>query len=245
LRLCCPRPRGSNVALGARLAQAAADVLRQIITVQDVVGPAWSEPLTALGRYLPRLPRCPLVQLTTISIMDPLAEERFRDPTHAWNGPHYAMRSPLVLAQHTSPSTGLYQSDTLVTGLWWPGSPSPWSPSLPGSRLVTPVPGAHQHAAPTPVRRGSSVRVVREPLRLRRPTHLFAEGGGPDRGHGYDPAEEQAKGAPQRFPPSPPARFTPPTADRPVPGAAPTTPHQPGSRRNNHQRKAARTADQP
>jgi hypothetical protein len=48
-----PEAPGTNAALGTRLVQAAADILGQISTAQDVVGLAWSEPLTALVRPEP------------------------------------------------------------------------------------------------------------------------------------------------------------------------------------------------
>lgn len=69
---------GSPAALRAALGQAAAQLLTEIVTADDVLGLAWARSVSAMSAALTRLPPCSVVQLTG-ALSGALREEDVRD----------------------------------------------------------------------------------------------------------------------------------------------------------------------
>jgi DNA-binding transcriptional regulator LsrR (DeoR family) len=88
------------VPLRAKLGQAAAELLEEIVTPTDVLGLAWARSVSAMAGLLTRLPAAPVVQLTG-ALSRPDVEdssiELVRGVAQITGGPAYLFYAPLVV----------------------------------------------------------------------------------------------------------------------------------------------------
>ena len=119
------------------LGRAAAELLAEIITPQDVLGLAWARSVSAMASALPRLPGVPVVQLTgALSHQDDHSSiDVVRDVARAAGGPAYVFYAPFVVPDAATARALLQQPEVAraftqlpnVTkafaglGLWAPG----------------------------------------------------------------------------------------------------------------------------
>jgi DNA-binding transcriptional regulator LsrR (DeoR family) len=86
-------------ALRRHLGRAAAELLGEVITPQDVLGLAWAHSVRAMARVMPRLPAIPVVQLTgAMPDGNDSAIDIVRDVARASGGPAYVFYAPFVVA---------------------------------------------------------------------------------------------------------------------------------------------------
>jgi len=93
-------PTDDDAALRANLGRAAAGLLTEIVTSDDVLGLTWARSLIAMRTYLTRLPPCPVIQLTgalSRSDVDTSCVELVRDVARASGGPAYFFYAPLIV----------------------------------------------------------------------------------------------------------------------------------------------------
>jgi len=86
--------------LRTNLGRAAAGLLTEILTGEDVLGLAWARSLIVMRSYLTRLPPCPVVQLAgalSRSDVDTGCVELVRDVARASGGPAYFFYAPLIV----------------------------------------------------------------------------------------------------------------------------------------------------
>lgn len=87
-------------ALRAQLGAAAADLLAEVVTPQDVLGLAWARAVTEMARAVTRLPAVPVVQLTG-SLSRPAHEdssvELVRRLARTGGGPAYFFYAPMTV----------------------------------------------------------------------------------------------------------------------------------------------------
>jgi DNA-binding transcriptional regulator LsrR (DeoR family) len=82
------------------LGRAAAQLLTEIVTPDDVLGLAWARSLMAMRSALTRLPPCPVVQLTgalSRPDVDESSIELVRDVARVSDGPAYYFYAPMIL----------------------------------------------------------------------------------------------------------------------------------------------------
>ena len=87
-------------ALREHLGRAAAELLGEIVTPQDVLGLAWARSVSAMVRALPRLPGTPVVQLSGALTLpdDPdTSVDVVRDAANASGGPAYTFYAPFTV----------------------------------------------------------------------------------------------------------------------------------------------------
>jgi DNA-binding transcriptional regulator LsrR (DeoR family) len=92
-------------ALRAQLGKAAADLLSEIVTPDDVLGLAWARAVTAMTEALGSLARVPVVQLTgalTRPDVDANSVELVRNVARLSGGPAYLFYAPLVVPDAAS-----------------------------------------------------------------------------------------------------------------------------------------------
>jgi DNA-binding transcriptional regulator LsrR (DeoR family) len=93
-------PRDEPADLRQQLGRAAAELLAEVITPQDVLGLAWARSVSAMARALPRLPPVPVVQLTgALSFQDGdfSSIDLVRDVARAAGGPAYIFYAPFIV----------------------------------------------------------------------------------------------------------------------------------------------------
>jgi DNA-binding transcriptional regulator LsrR (DeoR family) len=93
-------PDDDAASLRQHLGQAAAELLGEIITPQDVLGLAWARSVSAMARALPRLPGVPVVQLTgalPLRADDHSSIDVVRDAARAAGGPAYVFYAPFTV----------------------------------------------------------------------------------------------------------------------------------------------------
>jgi len=88
-----------------QVGRAAAQLLAEIITTQDVLGLAWARSVSAMARALPRLPGIPVVQLTgALALPDgpDTSVDAVRDVASASGGVAHCFYAPLTVADATT-----------------------------------------------------------------------------------------------------------------------------------------------
>ncbi|MDI3418647.1 sugar-binding transcriptional regulator [Streptomyces luteolus] len=84
-------------ALRAALGRAAADLLTEIVTEDDVLGVAWGRTLDAMAQRVNGLPPCRIVQMTGIAgAIHASSVDLVRRLTSVSGGPHHPIYAPLV-----------------------------------------------------------------------------------------------------------------------------------------------------
>lgn len=92
-------PFGDTGAQRAALGRAAADLLVEIITEEDVLGVAWGRTLDAMAQQVHDLPNCEIVQLTGIAgAVRASSVELMRQLTSVSGGLHFPVYAPLVVS---------------------------------------------------------------------------------------------------------------------------------------------------
>src|SRR3954468_5443948 len=131
-------PDDDDESLRQHLGRAAAQLLSEIITPEDVLGLGWARAVSAMARGLPGLPGTPVVQLTgALSLPDgpDVSVDVVRDVAHASGGPASLFYAPLtvpdaatahVLRQQTEVARAFGQLPRVTkavagVGLWAPG----------------------------------------------------------------------------------------------------------------------------
>ncbi|TWD81946.1 transcriptional regulator [Kribbella amoyensis] len=93
-------PEVDPAALRLQLGKAAADLLTEIVTAEDVLGLAWARAVTAMTEQLTSLARVPVVQLTgalTRPDIEANSVELVRNVARLSGGPAYLFYAPLVV----------------------------------------------------------------------------------------------------------------------------------------------------
>lgn len=93
-------PDGEPAALREQLGSAAAELLTEIVTPDDVLGLAWARSVSAMATALHRLAHVPIVQLTGAlarSDVDASSIELVRDVARISGGPAYFFYAPLAV----------------------------------------------------------------------------------------------------------------------------------------------------
>lgn len=86
-------------ALRAALGRAAADLLAETLTEDDVLGVAWGRTLDAMAQQVHGLPPCRIVQMTGIAgPVQASSVELIRQLTSVSRGPHHPIYAPLVVS---------------------------------------------------------------------------------------------------------------------------------------------------
>ncbi len=93
-------PQDDPAELRKHLGRAAAELLGELITPQDVLGLAWARSVSAMASALPRLPGVPVVQLTgalSFQAGDVSSIDLVRDVARASGGPAYVFYAPFTV----------------------------------------------------------------------------------------------------------------------------------------------------
>jgi DNA-binding transcriptional regulator LsrR (DeoR family) len=93
-------PRDDPADVRRHLGRAAADLLGEVITPEDVLGLAWARSVSAMASALPRLPGVPVVQLTgalSFQLGDVSSIDLVRDVARASGGPAYVFYAPFIV----------------------------------------------------------------------------------------------------------------------------------------------------
>jgi DNA-binding transcriptional regulator LsrR (DeoR family) len=137
--------------LREHLGRAAAQLLSEVITPQDVLGLAWARSVSAMARALPRLPGIPVVQLTgALSSPDghDSSVDVVRDVASAAGGPAHVFYAPFTvpdaataraLRQQPEVARAFDQLPSVTkavagVGLWAPGHSTLYDASSEGDR---------------------------------------------------------------------------------------------------------------
>jgi DNA-binding transcriptional regulator LsrR (DeoR family) len=131
-------PDDDHVALRHHLGGAAADVLREVVTRDDVLGLAWARSLAGIGAALDTFVPCPVVQLTGALSRPDGSDvlELVRRVARAGGGPAHVYYAPLVAADASTARTLRRQPDvaraaammqTVTVGVVGIGA---WAPGL-------------------------------------------------------------------------------------------------------------------
>jgi len=98
-------PDDHNVSMRGHLGTAAAELLSEIVTVDDVLGLAWARSISAMSAALTRLPSIPVVQLTGALSRpdgDDSSIEVVREVARISGGPAYFFYAPFIVADATT-----------------------------------------------------------------------------------------------------------------------------------------------
>lgn len=96
-------PFADTSALREALGRAAADLLAETLTENDVLGVAWGRTLDAMARQVKDLPPCRIVQMTGIAGgVQASSVELIRQLTSVTRGPHHPIYAPLVVSDHAT-----------------------------------------------------------------------------------------------------------------------------------------------
>jgi DNA-binding transcriptional regulator LsrR (DeoR family) len=93
-------PNDDPSSLRQHLGRAAARLLAEVITPQDVLGLAWARSVSAMASALPQLPKVPVVQLTgalSFQVGDSSSIDLVRDVARASGGPAYVFYAPFTV----------------------------------------------------------------------------------------------------------------------------------------------------
>jgi len=93
-------PHDDRADLRKHLGRAAAELLAEVITPEDVLGLAWARSVSAMASALPRLPGVPVVQLTgalSFQAGDVSSIDLVRDVARASGGPAYVFYAPFTV----------------------------------------------------------------------------------------------------------------------------------------------------
>jgi len=93
-------PDDDPTALREHLAAAAADLLTELVTVDDVLGLSWSRAVSAMATRLRRLAPAPVIQLTGAlarSVVDNSSIELVREVARISGGPAYFYYAPMAV----------------------------------------------------------------------------------------------------------------------------------------------------
>ncbi|HZE48675.1 MAG TPA: sugar-binding domain-containing protein [Jatrophihabitantaceae bacterium] len=106
-------PEDDHVVLRQHLGEAAAQVLREIVTREDVLGLAWARSLSGIGTALDTFVPCAVVQLTGALSRPDGSDvlELVRRVARAGGGPAHVYYAPLVAADATTARTLRRQPD--------------------------------------------------------------------------------------------------------------------------------------
>ena len=94
-----------DVVLREQVGSAAADLLSEIVTADDVLGLGWARSLIAMSRELRRLAPCRAVQLTGALAREPddgSSVDLVRDVARVGGGPAYFFYAPMIVADATT-----------------------------------------------------------------------------------------------------------------------------------------------
>ena len=98
-------PETDPQALRDQIGRAGAELLSEIVTVNDVLGFGWARSLLAIKASLPRLAPCPVVQLTgalSRPDVDVSSIELVRDIARIGGGPAYYFYAPMLVPDRTT-----------------------------------------------------------------------------------------------------------------------------------------------
>ena len=93
-------PRDDPADVRRHLGRAAAELLAEVITPEDVLGLAWARSVSAMASALPGLPGVPVVQLTgalSFQLGDASSIDLVRDVARAAGGPAYVFYAPFIV----------------------------------------------------------------------------------------------------------------------------------------------------
>jgi DNA-binding transcriptional regulator LsrR (DeoR family) len=93
-------PNDDPASLRQHLGRAAASLLTEVVTAQDVLGLAWARSVSAMASAVPQLPRVPVVQLTgalSFQLGDVSSIDLVRDVARASGGPAYVFYAPFTV----------------------------------------------------------------------------------------------------------------------------------------------------
>src|SRR3954447_7799053 len=141
------------LALRERVGRAAAQLLAEIVTPQDVLGLAWARSVSAMARALPRLPGTPVVQLTgalTLPDGTDTSVDVVRDVAAVSGGVAHCFYAPLTVADAATARALRQQPEVapafgqlpLVTkavagvGLWQAGQSTLYDASTPQDQVA-------------------------------------------------------------------------------------------------------------
>jgi DNA-binding transcriptional regulator LsrR (DeoR family) len=111
---------GTGHALRQRLGLAAAELLSEVITADDVLGLAWARTVSAMATQIQRLPPIPVVQLTgalspttamSSSIDDDNSVDVVREVARVSRGPAYLFYTPFLVPDATTAQALRHQPD--------------------------------------------------------------------------------------------------------------------------------------
>jgi DNA-binding transcriptional regulator LsrR (DeoR family) len=174
-------PRDDPADLRQHLGRAAAELLAEVITPQDVLGLAWARSVSAMASALPRLPGVPVVQLTgalSFQLGDASSIDLVRDVARASGGPAYVFYAPFTV-RDAATARGLREQPEVAraftrlprvtkavagVGFWGPASP----PSTTPRRNATARPCAGSESVPTS--RASFCQLTGNPSRSTSPS---------------------------------------------------------------------------
>ncbi|WP_432164562.1 sugar-binding transcriptional regulator [Streptomyces sp. bgisy031] len=92
-------PFNDAPALREALGRAAADLLSEVVTEDDVLGVAWGRTLDAMAERVQGLPPCRIVQMTGIAgAIEASSVDLVRRLTSVSRGPHHPIYAPLVVS---------------------------------------------------------------------------------------------------------------------------------------------------
>jgi DNA-binding transcriptional regulator LsrR (DeoR family) len=109
-------PNDDPSSLRQHLGRAAARLLREVITPQDVLGLAWARSVSAMASALPQLSKVPVVQLTgalSFQVGDASSIELVRDVARASGGPAYVFYAPFTV-RDAATARGLREQPEVV-----------------------------------------------------------------------------------------------------------------------------------
>src|SRR3954470_8369297 len=146
-------PNDDDRALREHLGRAAAELLGEIVTPQDVLGLAWARSVSAMARALPRLPGTPVVQLTgalTLPDGTDTSVDVVRDVAAVSGGVAHCFYAPLTVADAATARALRQQPEVarafdqlpLVTkavagvGLWQAGQSTLYDVSTPQDQVA-------------------------------------------------------------------------------------------------------------
>jgi DNA-binding transcriptional regulator LsrR (DeoR family) len=177
-------PDDDENSLRRHLGRAAAELISEVITPDDVLGLAWAQSVRAMAGTLVRLPSIPVVQLTgAISMPDRDASpvDIVRDVARVSGGPAYVFYAPFIVPDAATAQTLRRQPEVArafaqlpsVTravvgiGLWSPGRSTVYDGAEPGERealrhrgVCAEVSGVFLSADGEPVRTDLSDRMI-------------------------------------------------------------------------------------
>jgi DNA-binding transcriptional regulator LsrR (DeoR family) len=144
-------PDDDAESLRQHLGRAAADLLSEIVTPQDVLGLGWARAVSAMARAMPRLPGTPVVQLTgALSLPDgpDTSVDIVRDVATASGGSAYLFYAPLTVPDAATARVLRRQPEVarafgqlprvtkavVAVGLWAPGQSMLYDAASPHDR---------------------------------------------------------------------------------------------------------------